>query len=434
MTKAPLPGPLAWITGEYIRVSHTFIQREVAGLRSAGLDVQTFSIRRSGPDQLVGPEQRDEAARTFYVLDAARRPLGALRAHAAVIGRAPRVWVRTLRAAWRTAPAGIRGRLYGLIYFHEAAVLAQELRARGAVHLHNHFATASCTVARLAAPLAGIPWSFTIHGPDDFLQPEQWRLDDKVAQAAFVVCISEYARAQVMRRAKAADWPKLHIVHCGVEPERYDSEGLGTVAVTKAADRLLFVGRLAVEKGLPVLLDALVQARKERPTLRLTVVGDGPERAAIEAQARALELTDIVEFTGYKGQEEVAEMLRHVTALVLPSYAEGVPVVLMEALAAGLPVVSTRVAGIAELVEDGVSGRLVDPGDRDALTQAILEVTGDAGVRMAGAGQTKVRAEFDSRREAARIAVLVHWATANGPRPELRPALQSDGAPRAAQP
>lgn len=417
MNASPANLRIAYMTGEYPRATDTFIQREVAALREMGFEVQTFSIRRTGSEHLVGPEQQGEEARTFFVLEAAARPMTALRAHGAAIARSPTTWLRTLAAAWRTAPRGARGRLYNLIYFHEAAVLARELRARGIVHLHNHFATASCTVARLAAPLAGITWSFTVHGPDDLIAPDRWRMDDKVAEASFVVCISSFARSQIMRHTPRALWSKLHIVHCGVMPERYDRPRVG------GSDRLVFVGRLAAEKGVPVLLAALARAREARPSLSLTLVGDGSDRRLLEQEARDLGLGEAVRFMGYRSQEEVAQILSDSSALVLPSFAEGVPVVLMEAMATGLPVVTTRVAGIPELVEDGVAGRVVAPGDEEALAQAILDVTESPATaeRMGAAGRARVLAEFDLRAEVAGLARLVAWARSGGPRPPRRP-------------
>jgi glycosyltransferase involved in cell wall biosynthesis len=184
------------------------------------------------------------------------------------------------------------------------------------------------------------------------------------------------------------------------------------------------VGRLAAEKGVPVLLAALVRAREVRPSLTLTLVGDGSDRRSLEEEARALGLDEAVTFVGYRSQEEVAQLLSEASALVLPSFAEGVPVVLMEAMATGLPVVATRVAGIPELVEDGVSGRVVAPGEEEALAQAILDVTASpaTAARMGAAGRSRVRADFDLRAEAAGLARLVAWARFGGPRPPRRPA------------
>jgi glycosyltransferase involved in cell wall biosynthesis len=411
-----LDGPVAWIAGQYPRATDTFIMREVAGLRALGVDVRTFSIRRTGPEHLVGPEQRAEAAGTTHVLEAAKRPGEALRAH--IVGwRAPRPYLRSLRDAWATAAPGLRGRAYNLIYWHEAVVLAALLRSMGVVHLHCHIAKAACTVARLAAPLAGVTWSFTLHGPDDLEEPGQWALRDKIARADHVACISSYARSQAMFHSRPRDWDKLHVVHCGIEPARYDRSG--DLAAEAPPGSLLFVGRLAAAKGVPVLLGALRIALGRDPSLTLTLVGDGPERPGLEALAQGLPAT----FLGTRNQAEVAALLARHRALVLPSFAEGVPVVLMEAMASGRPVVTTRIAGIAELVEDGVSGRVVPPGEEEALAEAILEVLADEGLgrRMGEAGRARVRAEFDSRREAGRMAALLRHARRGGPRPARRP-------------
>jgi glycosyltransferase involved in cell wall biosynthesis len=410
----PLPGAVAWLTGEYPRATDTFIQREVAALRELGFDVRTVSIRRTGPEHLVGPEQRAEQAGTFHVLEATARPLRHIGAHLAALRASPRRYLRALALAWRTAPPGLRGRLYNLIYFAEAVTLGQWMRARGIVHLHNHIAKASCTVAMLAGELTGIPWSFTLHGPDDLWEPRQWRLDAKIARAAFVACISDFARAQAMLWSDRRHWDRLHVVHCGVDPARYAGPG------QPEAGALLYVGRLAAVKGLPVLFAALAAARRERPDLRLTLIGDGPERAALTAECAALGIADIVTFAGYQSQDAVAAALRRAATLVLPSFAEGVPVVLMEAMAAGRPVVATRVGGVAELVEDGVSGLLVPPGDDRALAAAILRALRDDG-RMGAAGRAAVAAGFDSRTEAARLAILLVASVTGAPRPGKRP-------------
>ena len=407
---------IAYLTGEYPRATDTFIQREVAALRARGLTVETCSMRRTGAEHHTGPEQRAEAAGTFHVLEATLSwRLGA--AHLAA-WRRPGAWLRALRLAWRTRPGGIKPTLYQLIYLAEAAVLAQHLRARGLTHLHNHIAKSSCTVAMLASEMSGIPFSFTLHGPDIFYEPHRWRLDEKIARARFVACISHFARSQAMAFSDPQHWGKLHIVHCGVDPARYDGPA------PEAAAHLLFVGRLAAVKGVPVLLEALQGLIADHPGLRLTLVGDGPERAALEARAQGL--GHHVDFVGYRSQDEVAALLREATALVLPSFAEGLPVVLMEALAARVPVVATRIAGVGELVEDGVSGLLVPPGDAAALRDALARLLADPALRarMGEAGRARVVAAFDSEREAAWLATLFEgYATGTPPgaaRPEGR--------------
>jgi len=408
---------IAYLTGQYPRATDTFIQREVAALRALGLEVTTCSIRRTGAQHLVGEEQRTEAKATFHVLSATLNLWTLTHAKLSAL-RHPARFLRALSLAWTTAPKGLRGRLYNLVYFSEALVLAHHLRRENITHLHNHIAKSSCTVAMLASALSGIPYSFTLHGPDIFYAPEHWRLDAKIARARFVVCISNFARAQAMLFSDQAHWDKLKIIHCGVDPDRYDTSG------PRDGNHLLFVGRLAAVKGVPLLLEALAQARQNLPDLRLTLVGDGPDRTALMAQTRAMNLGDAVDFAGYRSQSEVAALLAYSDCLVLPSFAEGVPVVLMEAMAARLPVIASRVGGTAELVEDGVSGHLIAPGDAGALHNAILAVmTGPDRAAMGQAGRARVAAEFDINAEAARLARLFQSGPALPPetRPEARP-------------
>lgn len=393
--------PVAYLTGEYPRATDTFIQREVAGLRALGLDIRTCSIRKTGAEHIVGPEQAAEQAGTFHVLPAT---LSAQLLPALVHGlKSPARFAKALGLAWRSAPKGLRGRAYNLIYFAEALVLSHWMARNGIGHLHNHIAKASGTVAMLASALSDRPYSFTLHGPDDLAEPSYWRLDLKIRTAAFVACISDYCRAQAMLQVPRSEWAKLHVVHCGVDPARYDHPR------GPARGRLLFVGRLAAVKGLPVLFEALAALAPAHPDLRLTLIGDGSERAALEREAAALGLSDRLDFRGYQNQTAVAAALADHDILVLPSFAEGVPVVLMEAMAARMPVVATRVAGVPELVEDGVSGHLVPAGNAQALAQGIARALA-ASPAMGEAGRATVVAGFDSGAEAAALARLIRDA------------------------
>lgn len=411
-----MTGPIAYLTGEYPRATDTFIQREVAALRALGLTVETCSIRRTKAEHHTGPEQRAEAAGTFHVLETALSPVRLISAHLAA-WRRPGAWLRALRLAWRTSPGGITATLYQLIYLAEAAVLAQHLRARGITHLHNHIAKSSCTVAMLMSEMSGIPYSFTLHGPDIFYEPNRWRLDEKIVRARFVACISHFCRSQAMAFSVPDHWRKLHIVHCGVDPARYDGP------LPEAPAHLVFVGRLAGVKGVPVLFEAMQGLIADHPDLHLTLVGDGPERAALEARAHDMGLTPHLTFAGYKSQAEVAALLREATALVLPSFAEGLPVVLMEAMAARLPVVTTRIAGVPELVADGVSGLLVPPGDAHSLCVALGRLLNDANLcrDMGEAGRARVMAEFVSDKEAVWLAALFEGCATGTPPKSPRP-------------
>lgn len=404
-------GPVAYLTGEYPRATDTFIQREVAALREQGLDVVTCSIRRTTAAHHVGPEQRREAAQTFHVLEAALSPLRALKAHGRMLFNKPGEYFRALKLALMTGQPGLRGGVYQLVYFLEAIVLADLLRQRGVVHLHNHIAKSSCSVAMIASMASGIPFSFTLHGPDIFFEPMAWRLDAKIAGAKFVACISHFCRSQAMIFSEPEAWSKLHIVHCGVELERYAAPSDATASADRRAGplRVLYVGRLASVKGLPVLFAALERiVAEQKPGITVTLIGDGPERTRLEQDVARRNLTDVVAFWGYKSQAEVAQALQDHDLLVLPSFAEGLPVVLMEAMASRRAVISSRIAGIPELVEDKVSGLLVAPGDEEDLRHALAYCLEDR-ARLHGmgrAGYARVEANFDVRKEATRLAEL----------------------------
>lgn len=393
---------LAYLTSLYPAASHTFILREVAGLRALGLTVDTCAIRRPGAEHLIGAPERAAEASTFYVVEAGRRPATLLGAIGAALGR-PGALLKTLGLAWRTAPPGLRGGLKQAAYLAEAMVLSRHLRALGTTHLHNHFADMSANVAMLTSALSGIPFSYTLHGPAELYEPRSWALAEKTRRARFVACISHFARSQAMYFADPSDWDRLHIIHCGVQPALYAPD----------ADRpagegveIAFVGRLTAIKGVRVLLRALRAARARDPRLRLTIIGDGDDRAAL--QAMAADMGDAVRFTGYLGQSEIAAALKRADMLVLPSFAEGLPVVLMEALAAECPVIASRVAGVAELVEDGTSGFLVHAGDVESLTERMLTLAADPDLRrrMGRAGRIRVQEDFDAGTEAARLASL----------------------------
>ncbi len=390
-------GPVAYLTGEYPRATDTFIQREVSALRQHGLTVLTCSIRRTDKEHLVGEEQRSEAATTFYVLQAARRLPHLVGCHLRALISRPGRYSSALLMALRKRPSGLKALLYQLFYFAEAVILSDHLQKNDVKHLHNHIAKSSCTVAMLTSRLSGIPFSFTLHGPDIFFEPFHWQLSEKIAAASFVSCISHFCRSQAMIFSAPEHWEKLHIVHCGVEPERYQRK-----TICRNGNQLLFVGRLAGVKGVTLLLHAVAKLSCQYPDLHLTLIGDGSDRTMLEAETKRLGLETKVTFAGYKSQDDVAAAFLKSDIFILPSFAEGLPVVLMEALAAGLPVVTTRIAGISELVEDGKSGILVPPGDAESLTDAIRDLLNAPAKRisMGEVGTRKVQAEFDIRKEA----------------------------------
>lgn len=409
------PPKIAYLTGQYPEVSLTFILREVEALRALGAEVKTCSIRRTPPEQHPGPAEKEAARTTFHVLEQAKNPLSFLAAQSYLLTR-PGRYFAALKLAWKTRSPGLKAALYQLVYFVEALILARYLEREKIDHLHNHFVFGAATVAMLQKELTGIPYSFMLHGPADLFEPYRWALSEKAARARFVTVISNFARSQLMFFSDPAHWDKYHIIHCGVTPERYT----GLQAQRNDDEiRLVFVGRLAPVKGLRVLFKVLERLRPELPNLRMTIVGDGPDRARLEAAAQ--NLGDMVHFTGYQSQDDVAQTLANSDICVLPSFAEGVPVILMEAFAAGLPVIATQVAGVGELVTDGENGFLVPPSDEDSLATRIQTLAANPDLRkqMGASGQAKVKADFDIQHEADRLLQLFQNAENLLTRPDI---------------
>jgi glycosyltransferase involved in cell wall biosynthesis len=393
---------VAYLVNQYPHVSHSFIRREIAALEALGLAVERFSVRPS-PADLVDPADVAERQRTQIILGAgAAGLLGALLTTA--ISR-PLRWLRALRATLRLGRRSERGVLRHLIYLAEACVLRRRLHACGAGHLHAHFGTNSATVALLTRLLGGPPYSFTAHGPEEFDRPEMLSLGEKIENCAFVVGVSSFGRSQLYRWCAHDHWPKVQTVRCGV-----DAAFLGNGPQPIAdSNRLVCVGRLAEQKGQLLLLEALGQLAKAGVAFEMVLAGDGPMRSVIEKQRERLGLEGRVRITGWLSNDAVRQEIVAARALVLPSFAEGLPVVLMEALALGRPVVTTYIAGIPELVENGVNGWLIPAGSVEALAEAlrqVLQTPVERLTQMGKDGAVRVAAMHDARTEAGKLLGL----------------------------
>ncbi|MBW4512726.1 MAG: glycosyltransferase family 4 protein [Scytonematopsis contorta HA4267-MV1] len=393
---------IAYLTGEYPRATDTFIQREVITLRKLGVDVHTFSVRPTGEEHMVGEEQKLERLSTFYILPV--NPINLLLAHLSLLFSSPKKYIGAIKLAWSTSQPGFRGAFYQLFYFLEAGILAKQIKQRQIVHLHNHIAEGSGTVAMLASEMGSFTYSFTLHGPYIFFRAYQWRLDEKIKRALFVSCISNYARSQGMIFAPQENWNRMHIIHCGIDPALFQ-----TVSHKKQGKNLLFVGRLVAAKGLLILLESLVILKRLHPDISLTVVGNGSEREHLEQMTYSLGLCESVNYVGYKSQSEVREYLQQTDVFVMSSFAEGIPVVLMEAMASGVPVVATQIAGISELVEDSVNGYLVPPGNSLELAESIKKLLNNSQIRetFGKKGREKVEENFNINHEVAKLHSLI---------------------------
>lgn len=393
---------LAYLTTEYPAVSHTFIRRELLELERRGHTILRLSIRPSKPD-LPDPLDRAEREKTVSVLGGSR--LGLLAAGAGFAITSPVAFCRGIGLAMRMSRKSDRGLLKHVAYTIEAASLMPRLRAERIEHIHVHFGTNAAAVARLVRRMGGPGYSMTCHGPDEFDAVIGLDLPGKIADAAFVVGVSDYGAAQLKRWASPDQWNKIHVVRCTVDA----AFAAGDVPPPPAEPRLVCVGRLTPQKGQLVLLEALGILKQRGFSARTTFAGDGELRREIETEVARLGLTDLVSVTGWIGGAKVRELIAELTALVLPSFAEGLPVAIMEAMALQRPVISTFVAGIPELVKPGRNGWLVPAGRADLLADTIAEVFAASRTRLAEFGASAsldVAAAHSIRQEADKLEKL----------------------------
>ena len=388
---------IAYLVNTYPRASHSFIRREIRALEQQGHAVHRFAMRSDRP-ALIDPDDLAEDGRTEHVLK-----LGGARLFASALGwmtARPRATLGALALAWRMGGRA-NARARHLIYLAEAAHVARRCTDLGITHLHAHFGTNSTTVAALARVLSGPRFSFTTHGPEEFDAPVALSLGEKVERAAFAVAISSFGRSQLCRWCGPEHWDRIKVVHCGIDPARFPDP-----APLPTAPRLVAIGRFSEQKGFPLLIAAMAEVAPRLPGLHLTLVGDGPLRGQIAAAIAAHGLEDRVTLAGWKDEAGVRAELAGAQALVLPSFAEGLPVVVMEAMAAGRPVIATAIAGVPELVTSGC-GWLVPAGDVAALATALRECAATPVARLTDMGQTgraRVLARHDIHHEASKLA------------------------------
>jgi colanic acid/amylovoran biosynthesis glycosyltransferase len=394
---------VAYLINQYPKVSHTFIRREILALERRGLDVLRIALR-GWDDELVDDEDRSERELTRYVLKDGAVAL--LTAFVTTLMTAPRKLMATLIVAWQMSCRSERPLLIHLIYVAEACRIVSWLREAKVEHLHAHFGTNSAEIAMMVHALGGPGWSFTVHGPEEFDKAPLIGLARKIHDATFVVAISSYGKSQLYRLADHYHWQKIHVVHCGIEPAFYASINRTCPAATR---RLVCVGRLCEQKGQSLLIEAARRLAAEGVEFELVLAGDGEMRNEIEALISSHGLEDRIRITGWISSNQVRDELLAARALVLPSFAEGLPVVLMEAMSLCRPVISTFVAGIPEIVLPGINGWLVPAGDVEALSSAMktcLEATDEDINRFGSAAQRPVLQHYNVDIEAVKLAEL----------------------------
>ncbi|MDD5272345.1 MAG: glycosyltransferase [Methylovulum sp.] len=384
---------IAYLVSQYPAYSHTFILREVQQLRQLGLAIAVASI--NPPDRPLAKltdTERTEAEQTFYVK--AEGPVKALVAVGKTLFTRPLGLWRGVRHARRLGGWDIKRLLYHVFYLAEAVLIGQWLHSQQIRHLHVHFATPAASVGMLVKTVFDTGFSFTVHGPDEFYDAAGYNLPEKILAADFIFCISHYARSQVMKLSPVQAWPKLEVCRLGVDPQRFAPAPKIKV---NCQCELLCVGRLTSAKGQAILLEAIAQLQNEQLPVRLTLVGMGPDEKSLQAYAEQLAISGQIRFTGAIDQDHILAYYQSADIFVLPSFAEGLPVVLMEAMAMEIPCITTAITGIPELIHNDEDGVLVAASDVAGLAEAIKHLANDPERRrrIGQAGRRKVLAEYD---------------------------------------
>lgn len=408
---------IAYLLYTYPALSQAFILREVQELRRLGFEVHPYSLRAPEATDLLAEADRQEAARTVSLLPA-DLPRLAL-AHLLALAGHPVAYLRTLLSAVREVGLNPKAIARELANFAFAVLIWTRLRRAGVRHVHTHFAGTPSHIASLVVRFGNAvegdlasseprwTWSATIHGPVEFFDVSSWRLRQRARDAKFIAYVSTFARDQLLMATDAADWGKLHLVRCGLDAERFEAPARNRGPDDRV--ELLTVGRHVEVKSPHVLIRAIGELVRRGRDVRLTMIGHGPLTPSLQRLAHAVGAAEQIEFAGARGQDEVPGFYARADIFCLSSVAESLPVVLMEAMASRLPVVSTRVGGIADLVEDGVNGLLVRPGDPIALADALEDLGADPERRreMGERGRQRVESEFQISRWAGELAELL---------------------------
>ena len=401
---SPTGQKFAYLLSGYPAVPHSFFLNEILQLRQLGFDIEVASINPPDrPKEALPQVELDESTKTYYVKSQPiLRILGSL---LSVLMFRPKVFSRGLIYALRLGGWDLRSKLFALFYLAEALLVGKWMQRRGCSHLHVHFSTEVATVGLLTSVAWNIPYSLTVHGPDEFHNVDEFYLAQKIEQAKFVICISDFCRSQLMRISSWQHWDKFEVVRLGVDsaifaPSHRPDKETGDILT------VVCVGRLVSAKGQFILIRAIEDLLEQGYALRLKLVGGGKDKSALQSYVESRGLTSVVELTGALNHGETRQVLRSADLFVLASFAEGIPVALMEAMAMEIPCISTRVAGIPELIRDEIDGLLTPASSQTELSNAMKRLIEDSQLRrrLSIAGRKRVLALHDLKTNTRALA------------------------------
>ena len=385
---------IAYLLNTYPLISTTFIRREIEEHEAAGQPILRYAMRR-WEGELVDPQDKAEAARTHYILSG--NTSGLLTALLKELATNPGGIARAIGPWWSMMRSAHNGFVRHIAYFLEAIYFRQRAKQDGVDHVHVHFLTNAAAVAMLARLMGGPSYSAMVHGPDELTDAPLLSFPAKIEHAKFIAAISSFCRSQIIRFSTIEAGDKIKIVHCALKLDDFEDVG-------PPPDNHTFVcvGRLCPQKGQVQIPAIVASLRGEFPELKVVLVGDGESRSEVEREVEKHNVGDMIEFRGWASNTEVREEIAKARGLLLPSFAEGLPVVIMEALALKRPVISTYIAGIPELVDDGC-GWIIPAGDEEALTAAMRDALNTSPSDLAEKGEEgrrRIEAHHDVTKEA----------------------------------
>jgi colanic acid/amylovoran biosynthesis glycosyltransferase len=394
---------LAYLISKYPAVSHTFILREILALRERGIVIEVASVNAPPPRNEMTRVEQVEADQTFYIKAAGAG--GALGAMAWMLGRHPAGLLRSFGTALGLGRRNLSNLPLCLFYWVEAVLLARWMGRRELHHLHVHFASQAATVGMILTHMLPVTLSMTVHGPDEFYDVSLHFLEEKIARARFLVCISFFAQSQLMKLTPGAAWGRFDIARLGVDTEVFAASAQRDAP---GIFQIVSVGRLVSTKGQRILIAAVEQLIGEGRTLRLQLIGDGPDRKELERLVVERGLQDSIVLTGSINQDRIRSFYESADLFALASFAEGIPVVLMEAMAMEIPCVATSINGIPELIRHDVDGLLVAPSDVEGMAAALARLMDDPELRnsLGKAGRVRVQECYELGKSADRLAAV----------------------------
>lgn len=399
---------LAYLSSQYPSLSMTFVLREVRQLRALGHQVAVASINPSGRASAdLTQEEREEAQQVYCVKS--HGIAGALTAHACWLLRHPGAWLAGWRDVLRRSGPDLRALALHTAYLSEGLMIARWMAAKGLRHLHVHQGQQASTVGLYVQTAGRVGFSVTIHGPAEFHDVSRYYLAEKVTRADFMICISQYARSQVMRLGTYEHWAKLLVCPLGVDLQRFAPAAARAERDAAQAFEILCVGRLTPAKGQHLLIEAVARLRAAGHAVQARIVGAGDDDASLNALRTRLGVEDCVYLEGGVNQDRIGQFFARADCFCLPSFAEGVPVALMEAMAMEIPCVSTRITGIPELIDDGVDGLLATASDLEGLIDRLSLLIRDQALcaRLGAAARRKVELNYNLHTNVARLASLM---------------------------